>query len=40
MSITVDQAWVYRFHDMLNLTYQPREHDRPGNGPPGRQRGD
>jgi len=22
MSITVDQAWVYRFHDMLNLTYQ------------------
>src|SRR6266699_3569120 len=21
-SITVDQAWVYRFHDQLNLTYQ------------------
>ncbi len=24
MSITVDQAWVYRFHDMLNLTYQQK----------------
>lgn len=22
MSITVDQAWVYRFHDQLRLTYQ------------------
>lgn len=22
MSITVDQAWIYRFHDQLNLTYQ------------------
>jgi capsid protein len=24
VSITVDQAWVYRFHDMLNLTYQQK----------------
>ncbi len=23
-SITVDQAWVYRFHDQLNLTYQQK----------------
>lgn len=22
MSVTVDQGWVYRFHDVLNLTYQ------------------
>ncbi len=22
MSVTVDQAWVYRFHDTLNITYQ------------------
>lgn len=24
MSITVDQTWVYRFHDMLMLTYQQK----------------
>src|SRR5437588_986947 len=24
MSVTVDQAWVYRFHDTLNLTYQQK----------------
>jgi len=24
MSITVDQAWVYRFHDVLMLTYQQK----------------
>jgi len=24
MSVTVDQAWVYRFHDMLALTYQQK----------------
>src|SRR3990167_8894117 len=24
MSVTVDQAWVYRFHDQLNLTYQQK----------------
>jgi hypothetical protein len=24
MSVTVDQAWVYRFHDVLNLTYQQK----------------
>lgn len=24
MSVTVDQAWVYRFHDQLLLTYQQR----------------
>src|SRR5712692_10219485 len=22
MAVTVDQAWVYRFHDQLNMTYQ------------------
>lgn len=24
MSITVDQSWVYKFHDKLNLTYQQK----------------
>jgi len=24
MSVTVDQSWVYRFHDQLNLTYQQK----------------
>lgn len=24
MSVTVDQAWIYRFHDMLMLTYQQK----------------
>src|SRR5688572_3328520 len=24
MSVTVDQAWVYRFHDTLSLTYQQK----------------
>lgn len=24
MSLTVDQAWVYRFHDQINLVYQQR----------------
>ena len=35
MSITVDQAWVYRFHDQLNLTYQQQGSKTEGLLPPG-----